>query len=147
MAKCQMLMPDNFLERLSKLGKKTDEISKEVLKAGGEVALQKVKSNLDAVIGHGLAHDSRSTDELPGELQRSLGLSPPLIDSNGNMNVKIGFYDPRSDGEINAKIANVIEHGKHGQPARPFLARAKRQSKKLCEAAMKAKFEEEVKKL
>lgn len=143
MAKVQMLMPDDFLEKLSKLGRKTDEITKEVLKAGGEVALAKVKSNLDAVIGHDLAHDSRST----GELKRSLGVSPPLVDRNGNYNVKIGFAENRSDGESNAKIANIIEYGKHGQPARPFLARAKRQSKKPCEAAMKAKFEEELKKL
>lgn len=143
MAKCQMLMPDDFLERLSKLGKKTDEISKEVLKAGGEVALQKVKSNLDAVIGHGLAHDSRST----GQLQGALGLSPPSLDRNGNYNIKVGFAENRTDGESNAKIANIIEFGKSGQPARPFLARAKRQSKKLCEAAMKEKFEEELKKL
>lgn len=143
MAKCQMLMPDDFLERLSKLGKKTDEISKEVLKAGGEVALQKVKSNLDAVIGHGLAHDSRST----GELQGALGLSPPSLDRNGNYNIKVGFAENRTDGESNAKIANIIEFGKTGQPARPFLARAKRQSKKLYEAAMIKKFEEEVEKL
>lgn len=143
MAKCQMLMPDDFLERLSKLGKKTDEISKEVLKAGGEVALQKVKSNLDAVIGHGLAHDSRST----GQLQGALGLSPPSLDRNGNYNIKVGFAENRTDGESNAKIANIIEFGKTGQPARPFLARAKRQSKKLCEAAMIKKFEEELKKL
>ena len=143
MAKCQMLMPDDFLERLSNLGKKTDEISKEVLKAGGEVALQKVKSNLDAVVGYGLAHESRST----GELQRSLGLSPPSVDRDGNYNIKVGFAENRSDGESNAKIANIIEFGKTGQPARPFLARAKRQSKKLCEAAMIKTFEEEVKKL
>lgn len=143
MAKCQMLMPDDFLERLSKLGKKTDEISKEVLKAGGEVAIQKVKSNLDAVIGHGLAHDSRSS----GQLQGALGLSPPSLDRNGNYNIKVGFAENRTDGESNAKIANIIEFGKTGQPARPFLARAKRQSKKLCEAAMIKKFEEEVKKL
>ena len=136
MAKVQMLMPDDFLEKLSKLGRKTDEITKEVLKAGGKVALAKVKSNLDAVIGHDLAHDSRST----GELKRSLGVSPPLVDRNGNYNVKIGFAENRSDGESNAKIANIIEYGKHGQPARPFLARAKRQSKKPCEAAMKEKF-------
>ena len=45
------------------------------------------------------------------------------------------------------KLANIIEYGKPGQPARPFLARAKRQVKKPCEAAMKAKFEEEIKKL
>ena len=143
MAKVQMLMPDDFLEKLSKLGRKTDEITKEVLKAGGEVALAKVKSNLDAVIGRGLTRESRST----GELQSALGVSPPLVDRNGNYNVKIGFAENRTDGESNAKLANIIEYGNSGQPARPFLARAKRQAKKPCEAAMKAKFEEELKKL
>ena len=71
MAKAQMMMPDDFLERLSKLGDKSDEISEKVLKAGGEVVLQKVKSSLSTVIGKSTKYESRST----GELESSLGLS------------------------------------------------------------------------
>ena len=38
MAKVQLMMPDEFLERLAKLGDRSDEISERVLEAGGEVA-------------------------------------------------------------------------------------------------------------
>ena len=143
MAKVQMMMPDDFLEKLSKLGDKTEDITKKVLKAGGEVALSRVRESLSSVVGKDLKSEPRST----GQLESALGVSPAMVDRKGNYNVKIGFAENRSDGESNAKIANIIEYGKHGQPARPFLARAKRQSKKPCEAAMKEKFEEELKKL
>ena len=143
MAKAQMHLPDDLLKTLSELGSKTDDITKEVLKEGGEVVLRKVQNNLSAVTGKGTKYESRST----GELEKSLGVSAPLLDRNGNYNVKVGFAEPRSDGGSNAKIANILEYGKHGQPAKPFLAPAKRAAKKPCEAAMKAKFEEEMKML
>ena len=143
MAKVQMMMPEGFLDRLSKLGNQSDAIAEKVLKAGGEVVLAKVQSNLSSVIGRGTKYDSRST----GELERSIGLSPANLDRDGIHNVKIGFVDPRSDGDSNAKIANILEYGKHGQPAKPFLKPAKRASKSACEEAMKLAFEEEVGKL
>ena len=143
MAKAQMMMPENFLDRLSKLGSQSDAIAEKVLEAGGKVVLAKVQSNLSSVIGRGTKYDSRST----GELERSIGLSPAKLDRDGNHNVKIGFVDPRSDGDSNAKIANILEYGKHGQPAKPFLKPAKRASKSACEEAMKRTFEEEVGKL
>ena len=143
MAKVPMMMPEGFLDRLSKLGNQSDEIAEKVLEAGGEVVLAKVQSNLSSVIGRGTKYDSRST----GELERSIGLSPAKLDRDGNHNVKIGFVDPRSDGDSNAKIANILEYGKHGQPAKPFLKPAKRASKSACEEAMKRAFEVEVGKL
>lgn len=143
MAKAQMMMPEDFLDRLSKLGNQSDAIAEKVLEAGGEVVLAKVQSNLSSVIGRGIKYDSRST----GELERSIGLSPAKLDRDGNHNVKIGFVDPRSDGDSNAKIANILEYGKYGQPAKPFLKPAKRASKSACEEAMKCAFEEEVGKL
>ena len=143
MVKVQLMMPDEFLERLAKLGDRSDEISERVLEAGGEVVLSQVKSSLASVIGSGTKYDSRST----GELERSLGMSTVKMDRDGNHNIKIGFAEPRSDGRSNAAIANIIEYGKHGQPAKPFLKPAKSASKAACEEAMKQKFEEEVKKL
>ena len=117
MAKVDIKMPDEFLEKLSKLGAQTDEISERVLEAGGEVVLAKIRSNLSAVVGKDTKVDSRST----GELERSLGMSKARVDRNGNHNIKIGFAEPRSDGGSNAKIANILEYGRHGQPAKPFL--------------------------
>lgn len=44
-------------------------------------------------------------------------------------------------------VANIIEYGKHGQPARPFLKNAKTSSKKECEQTMTKTIEEEIEKL
>lgn len=140
MAKAQMMMPEEFLTRLSKLGDCSDAIAEKVLEAGGEVVLSKVQSNLSAVIGRGTKYDSRAT----GELERSLGVSSVKLDRNGNHNIKVGFSEPRSDGGSNAKLANILEYGKHGQPAKPFLKPAKSASKSACEEAMKRAFDEGV---
>ena len=143
MAKVEAKLPEEFLRKLSQLGDRTDEISGRVLEAGGEVVLSKVKSNLSSVVGQGTEYESRST----GELERSIGLSPVKLDRNGNYNIKIGFSEPRSDGGSNAKLANIIEYGKHGQPAKPFLKPAKSTTKSACIEKMKQKFQEEVDKL
>lgn len=143
MAKMDVKMPEDFLLKLSRLGNKTDEICEKALEAGGEVVLEKVKENLVSVIGSGTKYDSRST----GELEQSLGLTSVKQDRDGNHNIKIGFSEPRSDGGSNAKIANIIEYGKHGQPAKPFLKPAKSSSRKACISAMQETLEREVEKL
>ena len=136
-------MPEDFLLKISRLESKTDDIVPKVLEAGGNVVLQKVKSNLQAVIGKGTKRRSKST----GELLRSIGLSKARQDRNGDHNVKVGFAEPRSDGGSNAKLANILEYGKSGQPARPFLKPAKSSSKKACEQAMIDKLEEELRQI
>lgn len=143
MARVDVKMPDEFLERMSRLGSNFDSIAETVLEAGGEVVLEKTKSNLASVIGSGTKYDSRST----GELESSLGLTGVKMDRNGNFNIKVGFSEPRRDGGSNAQIANIIEYGKSGQPAKPFLKPAKSASKKPCIEAMKQAFETEVEKL
>ena len=122
--------------KVSRLADKTDEIIPKVLEAGAEVVEDKVRSNLHSVIGSGTKYDSRST----GELLRSLGTSPALQD----FDIKVGFSEPRSDGDSNAKIATILEYGKSDQPAKPFLKPARSASKNACISAMKAKLDEEV---
>ena len=97
MAKATWRMPEDFLMKVSRLADKTDEILPKMLEAGAEVVEDKVRSNLQAVIGSGTKYESRST----GELLRSLGTSPALQDKNGDFNVKVGFSEPRSDGDSN----------------------------------------------
>ena len=143
MAKVDIKMPDDFLLKIAKLGSDFDPVAEKVLKAGGEVVFKRTKSNLSAVIGKGTKHESRST----GELEKALGVTSVRLDRNGNHNIKIGFSEPRPDGESNAKIANILEYGKHGQPAKPFLKPAKSASKSECISVMKSTFEEEVKKI
>lgn len=140
MAKIEIKMPEDFLVKLSALGERTDEIIPKVLEAGGKVVLAKVKSNLGSVIGKGTKEQSRFT----GKLERSLGVTQARQNREGNWDVKVGFAEPRSGGDSNAKIANTLEYGRHGQPPKPFLKPAKTQSKKACVDAMKTKFESEV---
>lgn len=121
MARCTMKMPEEFLLKISRLGDKTGEVCERVLNAGAEVVLK------------------------TGELERSLGVSPVLSDKNGNLNIKIGFSEPRTNGESNAKIASVIEYGKSGQPPKPFMKPAKSASRKECMTVMINTLDEEVK--
>ncbi len=140
MAKATWKMPEDFLMKVSRLNEKTDEILPKVLEAGAEVVETKVRSNLQSVIGSGTKEPSRST----GQLLSALGTSPAMQDRDGNFNVKVGFSEPRSDGDSNAKIASVLEYGKSGQPPKPFLKPAKSASKNAAISAMKEKLEQEV---
>ncbi len=150
MAKCEIKMPDEFLIKCSRLAEKTDDILPRVLEDGGRIVLAQVKSNLQGVLGK-TKYPSRSTGELLG----SLGLSPALIDRNGNHNVRVGFSEPRRHQTsargrrsyytiTNAMLASVLEYGKHGQPPRPFLKPARSASRRACIDAMKAALEREM---
>lgn len=143
MAKADINFPDAFLEQLSRLGNQFDSVAQSVLEAGGEVVLEKAQRNLAAVVGTGTKYDSRST----GELVDSLGLSPVKLNKSGNHDIKVGFSEPRSDGGSNAKIANILEYGKHGQAPKPFMKPARTSSKAECIQVMKDTLEAEVKKL
>jgi HK97 gp10 family phage protein len=136
-------MPEDFLLKVFTLAEKTDEIIPKVLEAGGEVVKAKVKANLQATVGSDTKLTSRST----GELVDALGVTPAGVDRDGNYNVKVGFDEPRKDGESNAKIANILEYGKSGQLAKPFLKPAKSASRNACIEAMKRKLDEEISKI
>jgi len=140
MAELNARLPEEFLLKISRLGEKTDEIVPRVLKAGADVVLPKIKSNLQEAIGKDTKQESRST----GELISALGISPAKIDKNGNHDVKIGFAEPRADGNSNAKIANVLEYGRSDQIARPFLAPAKSATRRNCIETMKSALEGEL---
>lgn len=141
MAKIEIKMPEDFLLKLSRLGNQTDTIIPKVLEAGGEVVLAKAKSNLSSVVGRNTTVKSRST----GELENALGLSKARQNRKGDWDVKVGFAEPRrGKGDSNAKIANIIEYGRHGQPPKPFMKPARTQSRSAAVEAMKDKFEQEM---
>ena len=143
MAKAKIKMPEDFLLKVSTLANKTDEILPKVLQEGGAVVKARVKSNLEAVVGKNLKEEPRST----GELINALGVTPAGVDRKGEYNVKVGFDEPRRDGGSNAKLANILEHGKSGQPPKPFLRPARNASRKQAIETMKRKLDEEIRKL
>lgn len=139
MAKASFKMPDDFLEKISRLGEKTDEIVPKVLMEGAKVIRRKTKSNLTSVIGKNTKTASRST----GTLASSLGVSPVRLDKDGNHDIKIGFGETRTDGISNALIANTLEYGKSGQPPKPFLKPAVSSVKREAAAVMQKTFDKE----
>jgi hypothetical protein len=75
----------------------------------------------------------------------ALGLTPARLNRNGDYDVKVGFNEPRrGKGDSNAKLASILEHGKHGQPPKPFLKPAKIASREACIERMRRVFDEEV---
>ena len=145
---------DDFSKKLAALGSHTDEILEKAMSAGAEAALPIVRAELQSAIGGDTKVQSRST----GELVDSLGISPVMVNNNGITNVKIGFSEPRRHQYAakkkrsyytvtNAMIANVLEYGKHGQPPRPWLKRAKTQATKVFRAKAQEIIDKEVEKL
>jgi hypothetical protein len=151
MASIKVDFPDDFSNRITRMGDQTDRIIEKTLKVGGDVVLGVVRSNLSASIGRNLKYKGRST----GELMASLGVSPVDHDRNGDPNLRVGFNEPRrvqtaAKGKrsyyvaTNAMIANVLEYGRHGEKGKPFMKPAKISSRKRCEAVMKDVLEREM---
>ncbi|MGJ9482072.1 HK97 gp10 family phage protein [Actinotignum sp. GS-2025e] len=132
MAKAQIKLPTAFIDSLDAASALLDAAADEVLNAGAGVVEPRLRANLTAAIGQG-ATPSRSTGQLLG----ALGTTAVRVNSRGEHNLKIGFAENRRDGRSNALIANVLEHGRSNQPARPFLAPTRSQTRRLATEAMK----------
>lgn len=144
MAKVTFNMPDDFIEKLSKLNNKFDEIVPRVLEKGAEPAIKESKSRLALRIGKQTKEASKST----GSLLASLELTKPVQDHKGDWTMRIGVpHSKDSKGISNALKAAVIEYGKSGQPPKPWMKSAKRASKNESIEAMKKALDKEIAKL
>ena len=139
MAEVKIEMPSDFMDQIADMGNALDTAIPKALAAGGKVVMEKMKSNLQAATGRGTKFKSRST----GKLAASLGVSPAKLDRDGNLDVKVGFSEGRGDVS-NAMLANLLEYGKHGQPAKPFLKQTKSSCRKPCIEAMQTALKEEL---
>jgi len=131
-------MPTEFMDQLAKAAEKTDAAIPKALEAGGKVVFETMKANLRSAIGRDTKYPSRST----GKLLAALGVSPVKLNDEGNYDVKVGFSEDREVS--NAKLANILEYGKHGQPPKPILKPTRRSSRRSCIEAMQAALKEEL---
>ena len=138
MAKVTIKMPTEFMDQLTKAAEKTDAAIPKALEAGGKVVFETMKANLRSAIGRDTKYPSRSS----GKLLAALGVSPVKLNDEGNYDVKVGFSEDREVS--NAKLANILEYGKHGQPPKPILKPTRRSSRKPCIEAMQAALKEEL---
>ena len=140
MAKVELLFPSGFLEAVDSLENGFPAVAEGMLGAAGDVILEEMKKRLRGAIDN---VDGRST----GELVDSLGVAPVKVDRSGDYNTKVGFREPRSDGRVDALIANVIEHGirlEYGsskRAAKPFLKPTRQAARRPAIDAARRVFE------
>jgi hypothetical protein len=150
MAKFEVKFPDSIYEKFARMGTNASKIIEKMLKVGGKEAFKITKPKLQSSIGKGKY--SRSTGQLVG----SLGISPVKVDSKGMSNIKVGFSEPRRPNKTisknvtyylsNAMIANVLEYGKRGQSARPWMRPSKNAVQETVKPLMEQEFYKEVNK-
>lgn len=139
MAKMTIKGIDELALKISKLGEKSTEIAKDVVMAGAQPVADEIRKGLEKnLIG------SKYSE---GDLLNSLGIAPPGVDRNGNVNTKIGFDGYDSKGVPNPLKARVMESGSSKQKKRPFVRPAINRSKKKALKEMQKKYDEELKKL
>ncbi len=144
MARASFKMPEDFLEKLSRLNDRFDDIAPKVLKAGAKPVFDQARRNLKSRIGEGTKYSSQSS----GELLDSLEITEPVLDKNDNWRVRVGAQATLdSEGVSNALKAAVMEYGKSGQPPKPWLKPTKSKTKKACIEKMRKTLDEEIDKL
>lgn len=132
----QVLSADKLIEQIA-AAMNCDEALEDALNAGADEAQALMEPSLRSVLS--VTHQN-------GELVNALGKTKVRKDFNDNHNIKVGFSEPRSDGGVNAKIANILEHGSSHQKARPWLKPIKKQIEINAVEAINKKFDEEIKK-
>lgn len=143
MATITIKLPDEFMNQLSEFDSRLEDIFTKSLEDGAGIAEAQVRSNLKAVIGSGTKFPSESTGELLG----ALGTSPVKRSSLGGFDIRVGFAEPRKDGGSNEMVANIIEYGKKGQAAKPFMKPAEDATKSKVKAKMEETFKAETEKI
>ena len=143
MATITIKLPDEFMNQLSEFDSRLEDIFTKSLEAGVEIAEKQAKANLKAVIGSGTKLPSESTGQLLG----ALGTSPVKRSSLGGFDIRVGFAEPRKDGGSNEMVANIIEYGKKGQAAKPFMKPAEDATKSKVKAKMEETFKAEAEKI
>jgi HK97 gp10 family phage protein len=137
MAKMTIKGTDQLELQLSKLGNMSTKIAKDVVMAGAQPVADEIRKGLE----NNLAGSKYSK----GDLLDSLGIAPPGVDNQGNVNTKIGFDGYDSNGVANQLKARVMESGSSKQKKKPFVRPAVNRSKKRVEEAMQKKFDKEIK--
>ena len=158
MAKATIKLPTELQKKLDNLEKQTDKITDTCLKAAAVPVKETAKRKFDQVVGHPHVVKRRGRlynygSRVTGTLRRSIGISPVMLDKNGNPDIKIGFADavePETGircGYLAAIIERGVLHGSRNQPPRPFIKPAEKASKAASLEAFERKFDEEVNKL
>lgn len=158
MAKMTIKGTDELALKLSKLGKMSVEIAKDVVMAGAQPVADEIRKGLESLPVDELKQlkDGETFNVSPyGEIKDlldSLGITKPDVDGAGNVNTKIGFdgygsYPSKKypKGLPNPLLARAIESGSSVRKKMPFVRSAVKRSKKKALEEMQKKCDEEIK--
>ncbi|NDL68848.1 HK97-gp10 family putative phage morphogenesis protein [Anaerotalea alkaliphila] len=152
MAKMKFNAGDEYARKLDKFGKDAPEIAKKVVRAGANPVADEIRKNLVANLNDpayagkgdgGLFGGKRNRPT--GELLDSFGVTRPMVDKNGNTNVKIGFGGYDSKGVPQALKARAMESGTSTLKKRPFVRPAVKKTKGIAVDAMGKELDEQLK--
>jgi len=157
MAKMTIRGTDELELKLSKLGKKSTKIAKDVVMAGAQPVADEIRKGLQGLpvdelkqLKTGEKFCVSPYGELK-DLADSLGIAPPDVDRVGNVNTKVGFdgygsYPTKKypKGVPNKLIARSIESGSSVRQKKPFVRTAVNRSKKKSLDEMQKKCDEEI---
>jgi len=138
-ARVKVDLPDEYIRKLNELGNKVDGAAERILLAGANAVMPEFIQNANRVIGHNTKYKSRTK----GNLIKSITTSHYKISKYGNYYIRL-IFDGEQDGISNNDLAYIIEYGKSGQPAKPFIEVTKRKTWKQCNAAMLAQLKKEL---
>jgi len=157
-------LPDEFMNQLSEFDSQLENIFEKSLEDGAEIACEQAKANLGVALASFALSDgtSRST----GQLKGALGTSPVKPSELGGYDIRVGFAEPRKkksgattyskklkSGKIsnyeytNEMVSNILEYGKKGQAAKPFMKPAEDATKAKVKAKMEETFKAEAEKI
>lgn len=124
--------------QLLELQGKSTETGKRAVRAGAGILADQVRANLKK----NLVGSEYST----GDLEESLGVTPPGIDKKGVINAKVGFDGYDHKGVPNTLKARAMESGTSKQKKKPFIRPALNKVKEKVEKTMAEIIDEEIKK-
>lgn len=146
MAKIIAKGTDEYVLKLSLMGKDTERIAKKAVYKGAGIIADQMKANIDSIRKiHGYQRE---------DLKASMGITPIELDDKGVYNAKIGFDGYGSvptkkypKGIPNQMLARAVESGTSFRPKTPFVRSAVASKKKAALESMKKQVESDIKEI
>lgn len=154
---------EEYAQKLSSLGQKSEETAKKAIYAAAAIVADQIKDNMKGLSSvddkyNMRAYKSRGKSKLTkaqkAGMINSFGITKLQKDGTGFYNVKLGFdgyNDVRTrkypKGQPNSLIARVAESGSSYMDKTPFIRPAVNVSRRAAQAKMQEVIEEECKKM
>lgn len=158
MAKMTIKGPEEYMSKLTELGKNSVKICEDAVRVGGGIVADEVRTALQGLPENEF-RKLRDNEKFTGvpksqkkDLLDSLGITPVTTSRDGIINVKIGFdgygsYKSKKypNGVPNPLLARAIESGSSVRQKTPFIRKAVNRSKKRAIAEMGKSIESDMK--